>query len=181
MPTKTHAVWDPLVRVFHWSLVVGFTANAFFTDDDSALHEIVGYSVVVLIALRIVWGFVGTRYARFASFPPSARDAVDQLSDMASGRTRVHLGHTPLGALMIYNLLLSILAIGATGFMMTTDAFWGIEWVEDLHETLVLWAEFSIVAHVAAVLWESHRTGVNLPRAMVSGIKSVPERAKIVP
>ncbi|MFO7919714.1 cytochrome B [Rhodobacteraceae bacterium W635] len=179
MPARTHKVWDPLVRVFHWSLVAGFTANAFLTEDDSPLHELVGYAVAGLIALRILWGLVGTRYARFSSFPPSPSGAMEQLSDIANGRKRVHLGHTPLGALMIYNLLLTILAIGATGYMMTTDAFWGLGWVEDLHETLVLWAEFSIVAHVGAVIWESRRTGVNLPRAMVSGVKTVPEEIKI--
>ena len=181
MSSRIYRVWDPLVRVFHWSLVIAFAANALFTDPESNLHEWVGYAVVALIGLRILWGLVGSHYARFTSFPPSAKGAMDQLSDIATGRKRTHLGHTPLGALMIYNLLLTILAIGATGYMMTTNAWWGIEWVEELHEVLVTWAEFSIVAHVGAVIWESLRTGVNLPRAMVSGVKTVPEGVKVDP
>jgi cytochrome b len=68
-----------------------------------------------------------------------------------------------------------MLAIGATGYMMTTNAYWGVEWVKELHEVLVTWAEISVVAHIAAVIWESLRTGVNLPRAMVSGVKTVPD------
>ena len=100
---------------------------------------------------------------------------------MATGRRTVHLGHTPLGALMIFNLIASILAICLTGWLMTTDAYWGVAWVEDWHEALVTWAEISVVLHVAAVLWESLRTGVNLPRAMVTGTKSVPLNAKLHP
>ena len=82
---------------------------------------------------------------------------------------------------MIFNLLVTLAAIGATGYMLTTNAFWGIGWVEDSHEALVVWAEISIAAHIAAVIWESRRTGVNLPQAMVTGVKKVPKDAKIVP
>jgi cytochrome b len=175
-----HPVWDPFIRLFHWALVAGFAANALFTDDESKLHEWVGYAVVGLIAARLIWGLIGPRHARFADFLPSPRAALQQVQDIATGRHRVYLGHTPLGALMILNLLATILLIGATGYMMTTNAFWGIEWVEEAHEVLVGWAEVSIVVHIAAVIWESFRTGVNLPRAMVSGVKSVPDDATII-
>lgn len=176
-----YKVWDPFIRVFHWSLVGGFTLNAFFNDPEKTPHHYIGYAIVALVALRLVWGLIGPQFARFSQFWPTAPRVVSQLVDMATGRRRVHLGHTPLGALMIVNLLAAMLAIGATGYMMTTNTFWGVGWVEDLHEGLVTWAEISIIAHVAAVLWESRRTGVNLPRAMVTGVKSVPDGVKIEP
>lgn len=175
-----HSVWDPLVRIFHWSLVLTFAANALITDPESNLHEWVGYIVLGLVGLRLVWGVIGARHARFAAFIPTPNTVLGQLQDMATGRKRVHLGHTPLGALMIFNLLLTLLAIGATGYMMTTNTYWGVEWVEETHELLVSWAEMSVAAHIAAVIFESWRTGVNLPRAMVSGVKSVPADAKVV-
>lgn len=175
-----HPVWDPFVRVFHWSLVAGFTANALFTDTESDLHEWIGYAVVLLVALRLVWGLIGPIHARFASFTPSPASAIGQVQDIATGRRSVHLGHTPLGALMIFNLLATMLAIGATGYLMTTNAYWGEEWLEEAHEVFVTWAEISIVLHIAAVVFESIRTGVNLPRAMVTGVKLVPTGAKIV-
>lgn len=168
-------VWDPVVRLFHWSLVGAFAANAFFTDDESLLHQQIGYVVVGLIGLRVVWGLAGSKYARFSSFPPDPAAALEQVADMATGRKRLHIGHTPLGALMIYNLLLSMAVIGATGYMMTVNAYFGIRWVKDLHELAVTWAEVSVVAHIAAVLWESRRTGVNLPLAMVTGTKTFPD------
>lgn len=171
--TKTR-VWDPLVRTFHWSLVVLFAANALFVDDDSDLHQWIGYAVVALVLLRLVWGFVGTHYARFSSFPPSVSGAVEQVADIARGRRRIHLGHTPLGAWMIYNLLFAMLVIGVSGYLMTTDAFWGVEWPEELHEFAVTWAEISVLLHIAAVFFESRRTGVNLPSAMMTGYKVTP-------
>jgi cytochrome b len=167
-------VWDPMVRVFHWSLVLAFGANALVIDDDSKLHEWVGYTVVALLVIRIVWGIVGTKYARFSSFMPSLTGSKEQLMDIAKHRVRIHIGHTPLGALMIYNLLLALLVVGLSGHLMTTDMFWGLEWPEELHEFSVVWTEVSVVLHIGAVIFESRRTGVNLPAAMIRGYKDVP-------
>jgi cytochrome b len=167
-------IWDPMVRLFHWSLVAGFAANALLVDKDSSLHLWIGYAVVGLIAFRIVWGFVGGRYARFASFPPSISGARNQALEMIEHRVSVHRGHTPLGAWMIYNLLAAMLLIGASGYMMTLDAFWGLQWPEMLHEAAVSWAEISVVAHIAAVVFESRRTRINLPLAMITGYKTLP-------
>ncbi len=167
-------IWDPVVRIFHWSLVGGFAANALFVDSESNLHLMIGYAIIMLVAVRLVWGFVGSQYARFTSFPPSANDAMAQVQDMVTGRVTIHKGHTPLGALMIYNLLFTLAVIGLSGWLMTTDMFWGVEWPEELHEVAVSWAEFSVVLHIAAVIFESIRTHVNLPRAMVTGYKDIP-------
>ncbi len=167
-------VWDPVVRLFHWSLVAAFLANAFYTRPGREVHQWVGYTVAGLIALRLVWGLVGTRHARFADFLPSPRAAIGQLRDMATGRKRVHAGHSPLGALMIYNLLLTMAGLAASGYAMTTVAYFGVDWVGQVHEALVTWAEFNIVAHVLAVVVESRRLGINLPKSMVTGYKTLP-------
>ena len=169
-------VWDPLVRLFHWSLVLAFAANALVIDDDSKLHQWVGYGIIGLVLLRILWGFAGSHYARFASFPPSLKGAREQLIDIATHRSRVHVGHTPLGAWMIYNLLLALLVLCLSGYLMTTDLFWGVEWPEEVHEVAVTWTEVSVVLHILAVIHESRRTGVNLPRAMIRGYKDIPSK-----
>lgn len=167
-------VWDPLVRIFHWSLVAAFAANALFLDEDGKLHQWVGYFVVLIVVLRIFWGIVGTKYARFSSFPPSLSQSKEHLTEIATQRTRSHIGHSPLGALMIYNLLFALLMIGLSGYLMTTDMFWGVEWPEELHELTVTWAEISVLVHIFAVIYESRRTGVNLPKAMIRGYKELP-------
>ncbi|NDH03872.1 MAG: cytochrome B, partial [Marivivens sp.] len=112
---KNVKVWDPLIRIFHWSLVICFISNALITDPESQLHRQIGYVVAGLVAFRIIWGFVGSRHARFRDFPPSISGSVGQLSDMATGRKRIHVGHTPLGALMIYNLIVTLIGIAITG------------------------------------------------------------------
>ncbi|AVW91163.1 cytochrome b/b6 domain-containing protein [Celeribacter baekdonensis] len=173
-PKTRHKVWDPLVRLFHWGLVGCFAANAVFVDTESDVHLYVGYTIITLLTIRVFWGFVGTRYARFKSFPPSAAAAVEQAAEMTSGRVSHHVGHTPLGGLMIYNLIGTLAIIGLSGWGMTTDLLWGVEWPEEVHTIAVDWAEFSVVVHIAAVVFESFRTHVNLPRAMITGYKDLP-------
>ncbi len=167
-------VWDPVVRLFHWGLVAAFAANVLVTAPGKTAHQWVGYAVAGLIALRLVWGFVGTRHARFAGFLPRSGAVVGQLTDIATGRRRVHEGHSPLGTLMIVNLLLTMAGLAISGHAMTTLMFFGVEWVEEVHEVLVVWAEISVAAHVLAVVVESRRLGVNLPKSMVTGYKTLP-------
>ena len=176
---NSYSVWDPFVRVFHWSVAALFLVNLAITDPESALHADLGYLLGALVALRILWGLVGPTYARFASFLPSHIGVGEQISDIALRRNRIHLGHTPLGALMIVNLLLSLMAIVVTGYMMTTLTFFGVDWVEAAHEAFVTWAEISVVIHVSAVLLESARSGVNLVGAMITGVKRVPRDARV--
>ena len=164
-------VWDPLVRRGHGSLVLGFSANALLTDPEEKLHQIVGYMILGLLALRIFWGFVGTEYARFASFPPSPAASVGQVRELIGWKRKAHAGHSPLGALMIYNLIATLAVIVLTGWMMTTDRWFGMEWVEEFHESAVTWAELSVLIHIAAVFVESARLRINLPKAMVTGYK----------
>lgn len=173
---QTIKVWDPLVRLFHWSLVIGFVLDAVILDEDSRLHEQVGYVVLGLIGARLVWGVVGTKYARFSSFKPSFRTSIEQLGDIANQRSKPHVGHSPLGALMIYNLLISIALIGITGWMMTTNMFWGSERIEEMHEGLVVWAAASVGVHIVAVIFEGRRSRVNLVKAMMTGYKTLPDQ-----
>jgi len=179
--TRRIYVWDLFVRLFHWSLVTLFVANAFFTDPEKALHQWLGYAIAGLVALRIVWGFIGTRHARFSDFLPTPSAAFGQVRDIVHARQNAHAGHSPLGALMIYNLLLTIIGICLTGYMMTTLAYFGEEWVEEAHEILVTWAEISVLLHVAAVVIESGRLRVNLIKSMVVGYKELRTESGLQP
>jgi len=169
--TMTVRVWDPFVRIFHWSLV-GLFALAFVTGDEIEwLHIRIGYAIAALVALRIVWGFIGTRHARFSDFVRSPSGVTAYAGQALRFRAPRHLGHNPAGGAMVVALLVMIAGIAATGFAMTTDAFWGSEWVEYLHEGLVCATIGLIILHVAGVVFSSLEHGENLVKAMVTGRK----------
>jgi cytochrome b len=113
-PNETR-VWDPVVRIFHWSLVAAFAIAWVTADEESRLHELAGYAVIGLVLARIVWGFIGTRYARFSDFVHRPLTVLAYAKDLLLGKSRRHLGHNPLGGMMIIALLVSLLATGMTG------------------------------------------------------------------
>jgi cytochrome b len=167
------AVWDPLVRIVHWGVAAAILANATFIEDESLAHEVIGYTAVGLVIVRLLWGLVGTPHARFSAFPPDPVAAVRHLAGHLSGRHRRYLSHNPAGALMAYNLWATILGMGITGYMMTTPAYFGIEWVEELHEGLFAWLMISVVLHLGGVILDSLVTRVPLVAAMIHGKKPV--------
>jgi cytochrome b len=170
----TVRVWDPFVRIFHWSLVALFIV-AFVTGDQiERVHIAAGYAIAALVALRIAWGFVGTRHARFSDFVKSRSETIDYMRKAIGGRAPRFLGHNPAGGLMTLALLGMMMAISGTGFMMTTDAFWGADWVEDLHKALVYATLGLLALHVAGVLVSSFAHRENLVKAMITGRKRAP-------
>lgn len=98
-------VWDPLVRFFHWSLVIFFTVAYLSGDDESDLHIVSGYIVTGLVLFRLLWGFIGTRYARFSNFVTGPGKVVGYLGSVLSGRPKPYAGHNPAGGYMILALL----------------------------------------------------------------------------
>ena len=175
-PDRGVRVWDPLVRLIHWGLAATVLTNALIDDPESKLHETLGYVAVGLVVLRLLWGIIGTEHARFSAFPPNPLAALRHFGDLIRGRHSVHLSHNPAGALMVYNLWLSVIGMGVTGYMMGTVAFFGIGWVEELHEAIYVWLMASVVLHLAGVVLDSLVTRVSLVGAMIHGRKRLPGR-----
>jgi cytochrome b len=173
-PARTVAAWDPLVRSVHWIVAALVLLNGAVLDEEGSAHELVGYAALSLVGLRLLWGVVGARTARFSSFPPDPGAALSHLLSLTERPRTVHLSHNPLGALMVYNLWATLLALCVTGIMMTSVAFFGMDWVEEIHELLFDWLMISVGLHVAGVLLESRRTGSSLVRAMIDGRRRVP-------
>ena len=172
---RTVRVWDPLVRVFHWSLVAAFVVAWATGDELMSVHEFAGYVIMGLIAFRIVWGFVGPRHARFADFVKAPETVVGYLRGSFRRRAPRYLGHNPAGGAMVVFLLVMLIAITATGYMQTTDAFWGVRWVRETHEIAVNITLAAIFLHVVGVIFASVEHRENLVKAMVTGKKK--ERA----
>lgn len=170
-------VWDPLVRIIHWAVALLFFANLTVIDEESAAHIYIGYVVFGLILIRLVWGLIGTRYARFSAFRPSLSAAVRHLVNLLTGRRETHLSHNPLGALMVYNLLAALVLVSLTGVMADTGPFQGMDWVEEAHELVVNYTTLCVGLHVAGVLVDGWLSKTNLVKAMLTGKKEIPDTA----
>ena len=173
METTTTAirVWDAPTRVFHWLLVFSF-AGAYLTSESerwSLVHITLGYTLGGLIAFRLFWGFVGTRYARFASFVKGPSEVLQYAKSMATLKPKHFVGHNPLGAVAIVLLIVSGIAIVVTGYAAFNEI--GGEWVAELHEVSSHIMLILVGVHIVGVIAASWLHKENLARAMVNGLK----------
>ena len=174
-PPKLMRVWDPLVRAFHWSLVAGFAVAWFSANRAEDLHTWTGYAAAGLILLRLVWGFAGTRYARFSSFVRGPRGVLAYLRAILKGDEARYVGHNPAGGAMVLALMAGVLGLGVTGWMQFTDTWYGVDWVSNLHSLLAHGMLGLIAVHLGGVVLASVRHRENLVRAMVTGRKRPPQ------
>ncbi len=159
------------MRVFHWLLVLSF-AGAYLTSESDGwrwLHISLGYTVAGLLLFRLVWGVVGTRHARFASFLRGPRAVLAYLRGLTRGHAPDVVGHNPAGAAVIAALLLLGLAVTGSGWATYHEV--GGEWLEEVHELAANLMVLLVGVHLAGVLVSSWLHRENLVRAMVSGYK----------
>ncbi|MEW6645813.1 MAG: cytochrome b/b6 domain-containing protein [Pseudomonadota bacterium] len=179
-------VWDPLVRVFHWSLVTAF-AVAYITEDHYlGLHTQAGYTIIGLVLFRLVWGVIGTRHARFSDFVRGPGAVRDYLKRLLHKRPAHYLGHNPAGGWMVITLLVALLLTTLSGLLTygigenaagpfaalagNPEGFMS-EAMEEVHEFLAHFTVLLVFVHIAGVVvsgWLHHE---NLVRAMLTGRK----------
>ena len=167
-------VWDLPVRLFHWLLVACF-AGAWLTSESEhwrLAHVWFGYGMAGLVGLRLVWGLVGTRHARFASFVRGPRAAFAYLRSLLGPRPQHYLGHNPAGALAIVGLLALIALTAASGYATYNEL--GGDWLEELHEFAAHALLILVGVHLAGVAVGSLVHKENLIRAMITGRKPLP-------
>ncbi|MBS0245161.1 MAG: cytochrome b/b6 domain-containing protein [Proteobacteria bacterium] len=173
-PPATVKVWDPLVRVFHWSLATLFLVAYATGDDVETVHIAAGYTIAGLVTFRVIWGLIGPAHARFSNFVRSPRETLTYLRDVALFRAPRYIGHNPAGGAMIVALLVMITGSCITGYLMTTDAYWGSKVLEGIHEAFANLTIGLVVFHVIGVLIASFEHRENLVKAMVTGRKRAP-------
>jgi len=197
METHQTKVWDILVRFIHWSLVVIFTVAYVTGDDGGTVHEWSGYAVLALVSTRILWGFIGTRHARFADFVYGPSVILRYTVGLLTGHPQRYLGHNPLGGLMVVALLVLLLATSVTGVLslepspasasfspLTTASANGDDRherrkhekdndsiVSELHEALAEFTLVIVILHILGVLLASWLHRENLVAAMFTGRK----------
>lgn len=164
-------VWDLPTRLFHWALALSFL-GAFLTAESERwrnVHEGLGYTMLGLLAFRLLWGVVGTRYARFRQFVRGPAAIMDYLKGLALGRPRHSTGHNPLGAVAIVLMIVLGFAAAVSGWLL--EAGVGGEGVEEIHETFANGMLVVVVIHILGVILGSVVHRENLIRAMWTGRK----------
>ena len=165
-------IWDAPVRVFHWLLVLSFV-GAYLTAESEVwrlVHVTLGYTLGGLLAFRLVWGVIGTRYARFSSFVRGPGAVIQYLKAIKAKQPEHHLGHNPAGAVAIVLLMLLGLGITVTGYITYNDL--GPGWVGELHDLLANAMVLVIIGHLVGVVTASLQHKENLVRSMVTGFKT---------
>ena len=166
-------IWDLPTRIFHWLLTIGFLISAAISvtaDNDSPLfsaHMILGVVLGAMVLLRIVWGFVGTRYARFTSFLFSPLSLLKYVFGAVNGSEPRSIGHNVGSSYAVFAMLGLVLATAGTGMMISA----GNEAAEELHE-IVSYSLMAVVAvHIVGVVWYSLRHRENITLSMLTGRK----------
>jgi cytochrome b len=154
-------VWDPFVRIFHWSLVTCVALDEFVLEAGNMAHQWTGYVASALVVARVAWGFIGSRHARVRG----------HLASILRGHPQAYVGHSPLGALMMFALMALVLALGITGWLQSTDAYWGDEGLQALHERLADGLIAAAALHATAAVLLSRLERTRLIRAMITGVK----------
>ena len=182
----TRRVWDLPVRLTHWLLVItvsGSWLTAELAGNAFRWHEYCGYSVLVLVSFRLLWGFAGTRYARFSSFLRGPRAVAAYLQKLRSPDAyRPGVGHNPLGGWVVLLMLVLLLGQALTGLfandeVANTGPLYG--WISgDLSDRLTLWhhriftgLQVIVGLHISAALWYLIARHDNLIWPMVTGRK----------
>ena len=171
MSKQSILVWDLPVRIFHWLLAACFV-GAFATGDSERwrdIHIMLGYTMLILIAFRVLWGFVGSRYARFGTFAFGPGRVAQYLRSLLGTKPEHHVGHNPAGSWAIYLLLGLALTAGITGYATLNEL--GGEWLEELHEGAANAMLAVVLVHIAGVIASSLRHHENLVRGMITGRK----------
>lgn len=184
-------VWDPLVRIFHWGLVLAFFIAYITEEEFLLLHIWAGYTVLALVVLRLIWGFIGSHYARFSTFVFTPKVVFAYLKDTLALRAKRFIGHNPAGGAMILMLLVSLILTSFSGlavyalehqagplapWLAHSSEVWE-EALEEVHEFFANFTVLLVFFHVLGVLIESFLHGENLIRAMWTGYK----RAELTP
>lgn len=205
------ALWDRIVRISHWGIVIVILANEVFTKGGSPVHVWFGWGGLVLLLIRMAWGVIGTPNARFSAFPPNPLAAFTHLKQLFTGKPRSYASHNPAGAMMAYALWACIAVMVATGLSMSGPNPFAVAerqaivdsgdwsqlvktaeadesagekvsgWVKDLHEITANLILLLVALHIGGVIVESVVMRHNLVPAMLLGRAKAKPPAKTKP
>jgi cytochrome b len=172
MSSGLKKTWDLPTRATHWLLALVIVINLFVLEEGEQIHEWLGYFGVALVFFRIIWGFIGAEASRWRSLPLSFTHLLAHARAEVSLKPIDYPGHNPLGSLTYVLIWTMVVALGISGFMMDLDAFWGEEWLEEIHEVISVILQVLIVVHLTGVFIDSYRHRRKTWANMMNGKKT---------
>ena len=191
-PLQKTYVWDPVVRVLHWALVIAFATSwglGKFGPDIMTLHFYSGYTVATIVILRLLWGVLGYRTARFTQFVKGPRKIAAYARTLPSRDPSRSYGHNPVGALFVVGVLIVLLLQITSGLFADPEDYINTgplaQYVSidlarkalSLHEPLSTLLLLMVIGHIGAIFWYKKRKGENLVKPMITGIADLPPEA----
>lgn len=182
-------VWDRVVRLGHWLLAFAF-ATLYLEYKKFPLHPYAGYLVFLVLIFRVIWGFIGSRAARFSSFSFSPREMIRYMKSAFSGHAEYHFSHNPMGAAMVYALIallllnccLGMLTYSASQQLGPFGALVPAAWEDNLtavHKVIGHLSAILVVSHLAGVVWAARLHRENYVLAMLNGVRRIPRAVPI--
>jgi cytochrome b len=174
---KKISVYDLPTRFFHWLfafLFIAAFAIAKTVDDESPLfsyHMLAGLTIVFLLVLRFIWGFLGTKYARFSAFKLSPIELIRYFKDAVIGKTRAYLGHNPASSYAAVIMIACAIGLAVSGILMATGG--ENDTLEEVHELLANIFLITVIVHVAGIVFHHLRHRDSLWSSMLDGKKKV--------
>jgi len=162
------------VRIFHWTLAGIFLANYWVTEPGKDIHTWLGYAALLAVVLRIIWGFLGTKRARFCDFSITLAGIREHTRQLANRSVPADSGHNPMGAIMIYLMLALVVVLACTGILHEhVDALYGNDLLQQVHRLAAHTLWIAALIHVVAVLAVQYIGRIELVRPMITGRRRV--------
>lgn len=164
-------VWDKTTRALHWIVAAAVVLNLFVLEEGEDAHRWLGYAAVGAVALRGIWGFAGGEHSRFRSFPLGVASWRRFFSGIFFWRKEDFPGHNPLASVVYLLIWACIISLGITGWMMGLDAYWGEEWLEEIHANISTAVQVLVGLHLAGILLDSVKFRRHTWLGMITGKK----------
>lgn len=164
-------IWDRTTRILHWIIAAAVVVNLFFLEEGDDPHQWVGYAAVGAVAFRGAWGFMGGKHSRFRSFPLGITSWRRFFSGLFLWRKEDFPGHNPLASVVYILIWVGVISLGVSGWMMGLDAYWGEEWLEEIHAQISTGIQVLVVIHLAGLALDSFKYRRHTWLGMITGKK----------
>ncbi len=161
-------LWSPLTRIIHWAIALPVLLN-FFLEGGDSIHKVLGYIALAGLVVRIIWGLVSQDKAHVKFFLIKTSDIKDHLLSMAQNKVKDYPGHNPLASVTYIIIWILVGLLGISGYMRGLDAFWGEEWLENLHESFSNILVVLVFCHLAGIIWDGIKYKRKTWKGMITG------------